>query len=182
MNSQLSLLDAGIPISEEELLYIQLKPAFLSTMKRYGLFEDSLTLKKKKNYYSVYICKDCLICRINLGNGAKYLSFHALLATDRHLLNKFEMYRTESDAKSGFIRVVLPDNCNITPELRQLIAAATVRAINTLPTDFDCCHRYNECSDRQFCVHPNPEICYRCRYCRTLASGRIFYGKNRNID
>lgn len=47
---------------------------------------------------------------------------------------------------------------------------------------FDCCGRYMQCSDAMRCIHPNPIDALGCTYKKHLQQGRIFYGKNRNID
>lgn len=47
---------------------------------------------------------------------------------------------------------------------------------------FGCCSRYEQCSDAKECVHPDFILSRACAYRRNLEEGRIFYGKNRNID
>ena len=47
---------------------------------------------------------------------------------------------------------------------------------------FGCCHRYLQCSDEKQCVHPNLDRAKNCMYFHNLRKGKIFYGKNRNID
>lgn len=47
---------------------------------------------------------------------------------------------------------------------------------------FGCCSRFNDCSDAKKCVHENKLYSKACMYRRHLDSGKIFYGKNRNID
>lgn len=47
---------------------------------------------------------------------------------------------------------------------------------------FSCCSRYLECSDAMHCVHENLLYATGCGYRKNLENGRIFYGKNRNID
>jgi hypothetical protein len=54
--------------------------------------------------------------------------------------------------------------------------------IEHLPKEWDCCSRYMECSDAKQCVHPDKSFALGCGYRKILASGRIFYGMNRNID
>jgi hypothetical protein len=47
---------------------------------------------------------------------------------------------------------------------------------------FGCCSSFDECSDQRECLHPK-EFCYLgCMYRQNLEAGRIFYGKNRNVD
>lgn len=58
----------------------------------------------------------------------------------------------------------------------------TGEAMNRYPKEWDCCSRYMECSDAKACVHPDKEFALGCGYRKILNSGRIFYGKNRNVD
>lgn len=46
---------------------------------------------------------------------------------------------------------------------------------------FGCCAKYVECSDALCCLE-NPEYSKFCFYRQNLESGKIFYGKNKNID
>ena len=55
--------------------------------------------------------------------------------------------------------------------------------INYQPAEmFGCCSRYLECSDNKKCTHPDKLYVKGCQYKLNLDAGRIFYGKNRNID
>lgn len=47
---------------------------------------------------------------------------------------------------------------------------------------FGCCHRFKECSDAKKCLHPNKLYATACMYRNHLDAGRIFYGKNKNVD
>lgn len=53
--------------------------------------------------------------------------------------------------------------------------------VNRYPKEWDCCSRYLECSDAKTCTHPNKAFALGCGYRKIMSSGRIFYGKNRNI-
>lgn len=46
---------------------------------------------------------------------------------------------------------------------------------------FDCCSRYESCSDAGHCIHPDIMFAKQCTYRQQLMDGRIFYGKNRNV-
>lgn len=46
---------------------------------------------------------------------------------------------------------------------------------------FGCCSSYNECSDTLHCIHPDLAYATACQYRKNLESGKIFYGKNKNI-
>ena len=49
-------------------------------------------------------------------------------------------------------------------------------------TRFACCSHFIECSDAKKCVHANKLYACACYYKANLDAGRIFYGKNKNID
>ncbi len=52
---------------------------------------------------------------------------------------------------------------------------------NNVNTEFDCCSRYEQCSDAKTCIHPDKQRALLCGYRKKLEKGIIFYGKNRNI-
>lgn len=49
-------------------------------------------------------------------------------------------------------------------------------------SSFGCCSQFMKCSDAKKCVHENKLYSKGCQYRKNLDAGRIFYGKNRNID
>lgn len=58
----------------------------------------------------------------------------------------------------------------------------SVKNYKSKASTFGCCSRFNECSDAKKCVHVNRLYSMACSYRKNLDAGRIFYGKNRNID
>lgn len=63
-----------------------------------------------------------------------------------------------------------------------LMERATLLAIELVPKEFDCCSRFEACSDAGVCIHPDPSFSLLCGYRKILKSGRIFCGKNRNVE
>jgi hypothetical protein len=49
-------------------------------------------------------------------------------------------------------------------------------------SSFGCCSVFNKCSDEKRCVHINKLYSKGCMYRRNLDDGKIFYGKNRNVN
>ena len=47
---------------------------------------------------------------------------------------------------------------------------------------FGCCNDFLRCSDNRSCIHKDDPFYRGCYYRKNLEAGRIFYGKNRNID
>lgn len=47
---------------------------------------------------------------------------------------------------------------------------------------FGCCDLFEKCSDAKKCIHNDRKYAKGCYYKKNLEAGKIFYGKNRNID
>ncbi len=57
-----------------------------------------------------------------------------------------------------------------------------LRTYTSKASSFACCSRFIECSDAKECVHENKLYACACYYKKNLEAGRIFYGKNQNIN
>lgn len=55
------------------------------------------------------------------------------------------------------------------------ISHALDHLIDSLPLQFDCCSRYQQCSDARKCISPDPSLAVGCRYRRNLKAGKVFY-------
>lgn len=51
---------------------------------------------------------------------------------------------------------------------------------NNATSEFDCCSRYEACSDAGRCINPDPSRGLLCSYRKKLENGIVFYGKNKN--
>lgn len=47
---------------------------------------------------------------------------------------------------------------------------------------FGCCNDHVRCSDARRCLHEDDKFYLGCIYRKNLEAGRIFYGKNRNVE
>lgn len=56
-----------------------------------------------------------------------------------------------------------------------------IKIIFSTTSMFGCCSKYEQCSDNRACIHENPFYSYGCTYRKNLDSGKIFYGKNKNV-
>ena len=63
------------------------------------------------------------------------------------------------------------------PQMQEALQAL----IDRIPREFSCCSRYQECSEQMACTNPNRELALRCAYRKNLHSGKVFYGRNRNV-
>jgi hypothetical protein len=83
-----------------------------------------------------------------------------------------------SKPSQGFVRLPAEGPEDI-QRYTDLLLQITEKTILSVKADFDCCARYEACSDAGHCVGLSPAT---CGYNRVLRSGKIYYGKNRNID
>ena len=63
----------------------------------------------------------------------------------------------------------------------RFLSSVMERVIDAIPKQFDCCSRYEECSNAKRCIHPNPELALACGYRKIMKKGIIYYGENKNI-
>lgn len=126
--------------------------------------------------YSSVKFRSSIICRLKLRGKKWYISIPKRL--QKVIPENLETTTTASE--KDFLRITfeqLTDSSAIS-----LMEEATLLAIELVPKEYDCCSRYEECSNAKVCIHPNPAFSLLCGYRKILGSGQIFYGENRNID
>ena len=92
------------------------------------------------------------------------------------------MPRNKSDFDTGIVRIRTIMN---SPWLVDYIKANTeycIKGYVSKADRFACCSSFEKCSDAMKCVHENKLYSKACMYRDNLDAGRIFYGKNRNVD
>lgn len=83
---------------------------------------------------------------------------------------------------ANFMNIYFPLNhCELYSYIKSVIIYR-VKNYTSSASLFGCCDKFIECSDAKKCVHENKLYSTACMYRMNLDSGRIFYGKNRNID
>ena len=89
----------------------------------------------------------------------------------------------ELNAPKGWTKVRIPLSLsdNLIDFMTECIEYS-IRNYQSKATRFGCCSHFEECSDAKKCVHPNKLYGCACYYKANLDQGKIFYGKNRNID
>lgn len=149
-------------------IYQNLQP----TLKKNHLDEAFLYLNKAAGYWSI-LFEGVVVARVHLKPLA--ISFK------KTVLRKYEKY--EADAKKGkdpFLKIRIANHLEVS-EYAWIAADALQMAIDSYPKEWDCCSRFEQCSDALKCVHPDKYEGIKCGYRKALASGRVFYGKNRNV-
>lgn len=137
---------------------------------------DFLKLEPLKDFSSVYFLKSgCLICNIRMRKKSWYFSIPASYAS--YLPADAKASVNASDPGTTRIVVRDPSDISLCQDALRAILRDKIKSFHT----FDCCGRYEACSDAGRCIHPNSEEALGCSYKRNLAKGRIFYGKNKNV-
>lgn len=114
--------------------------------------------------------------------GSGYLRFKIKY---RNWFEQHNINTTQINSMTDFFRIPLEEFPKIEqlkddPDFIQLIEDIFLDALTFEP--FGCCHKYVECSDAKKCLHDDLIYATACMYRKNLEQGRIFYGKNRNID
>ena len=98
-------------------------------------------------------------------------------------------FTTDSSGKSK-LRIQQDNNKSITltsdsPDLlhymEMLKNMKRVIFRNLITDTFACCNDFERCSNALKCLHPENRFYNGCMYRKNLESGKIFYGKNKNI-
>lgn len=165
----------------EQKAFSLIAPPLKALLEKDNLSSDALYFKQGKSvkaqYSSVYLFNDAnLFCRISFRGSHGYFSvssrFESLFSKE------LEYQRQASD--SNYIRIWMDSPDAIIKHL-DLLETLLGMLVDSYPTDFGCCSRYEMCSDVKKCIHPDPEMALRCSYRKNLKNGKIFYGKNKTI-
>lgn len=121
-----------------------------------------------------------LFARIQIKGITPYISFK-----DKYEIlfkaAEIPFYKIKSDA--GFLRIDLNIFYNYLYERETLSPIMKSIFMDLFSfTPFGCCDRFKRCSDERKCIHSDLIYATACQYRKNLVAGRIFYGKNRNID
>ena len=102
---------------------------------------------------------------------------HQYLPKDAEMLT-----RTKSDISADIVRIRIPKTSLDLVEYIKLNTIYCIKGYTSKAARFGCCSQFNKCSDAKKCVHVNKLYSKACIYRDHLEHGRIFYGKNRNVD
>jgi hypothetical protein len=93
--------------------------------------------------------------------------------------DSFEVHQNQT---TKFVTIKVTE---LTPALFDIIdETLTVSYANYCSSQdsFGCCSLYEKCSDVKRCIHENQFYAKKCSYRGNLEAGKIFYGKNKNIN
>lgn len=84
--------------------------------------------------------------------------------------------------ENGYIKIPFTPTNEGVQQFAEMLCKALDGTIDAVKCDYACCSRCEDCSDARCCVQPIPHIAANCGYRKILKTGKIFYGKNRNVD
>lgn len=88
--------------------------------------------------------------------------------------------KTDDPQKMEQLTIVTEEELN---QFKKLLMEKKRFLFRNLVTDtFACCNDFQKCSDAKECLHQRDCFYNGCYYRKNLEQGKIFYGKNRNID
>lgn len=165
-------------LTPEKIAYLRVEPFLRKTLDKYYVDEKQLAYTDtKSNYGSVTLGRArSVIFRLKMQGAKTYFSVSKKYV--RLLPNDTKIEKIPSD--QDYIRIPIssvPDIDQYIPSLQAILGAQ----IEAYPTDFGCCHRYEQCSDARKCVNPDKDMALVCYYHKNLRAGRIFYEKNKNV-
>lgn len=175
--SQMSFLEDKQP-NQEELNFIDsIFPTLKQILSDYGANPDNLvseqiqgkTVVKYKPKYSdgriiFYIC---------IRKKSNYIELHNSMLDIVPV--EIPVKKSISSEKKYF-RINI-DLENPKQKYSELLINATKATLDRWPKEWDCCSRFEKCSDAKACIHPDKEFALGCGYRKILNSGRNFFEK-----
>lgn len=167
------LLDQISELIEKDYL----KDCSLELLDNKGQY-DSVIIKPAPSPYRT-TCNTALFCRLKLNGKSQYMSFNVKYIELFKSLN-IDVYQIKSDP--AFIRVPLDILNGLDCKKEELSKIFNCIFLDSFSFGkFDCCGRYEQCSDLKKCVHDDPLYSTACTYRKQIENGTVFFGNNRNI-
>lgn len=174
MNSEQLQIDSFL--APEEKFFQDIRQDLAAVIDQNYAPLEYLSFDHRKAYYAISY-RDSVVVRYRLSRtrAASYIEFPVgiIKACDRAC--------REPKLNGGMARFKVLDESSIVRDFGELVCKSLDLVINQYPKSFDCCSRFEACSDAKKCVHPDRHFAADCGYRRILKDGRVFCGKNRNV-
>lgn len=179
MNEQLSF--AGFePAEHREILFLDSVFSDLKdTVRDHGADPDGLTRNPTKGVggYTAVFLNSFTAFRVHMRGKQHYISIPTIFSD----LVPEDAPVKQVSSETKYVRLLL-DDLHPADSYREFLGRIIAETINRYPKEWDCCSLYEQCSDAKSCVQPDKNLALCCGYRKILNSGKIYYGKNRNID
>lgn len=175
MMDQIDLFSTG---PSEEWVFEELKTVLSDTVLRNSLTPDRLHCEEGKQYSSVWYDSQ-MAFRICCRDGRHYFSVaDAYIENAKDDISKLV---TKTGNLKGFTNYEFRTDAEGIAVFCEFLSDVLDQVLDEIPKEFDCCSRYEECSNAKRCIHPNPDMAAGCGYRKIMKKGRIYYGQNRNV-
>lgn len=184
---------------KERYVFDLLRPALLQVLERNFLSENGLSFFKRKNQPTQYSSgstvkyafpyekrhfggdtqakkSDAVAFSITVLKTKAYF----LIPSDLHTMVPEEYQAPVYSSSGGYMKLDFDVTQEGALKYADYLCRVLDAQIDTLPKDFSCCSRVEECSNARKCVNPFPDLVIGCGYRRNLKRGIIFYGVNKN--
>ena len=184
MDGQISLEEyEAFSFSEEHAVIGHVHDVLSPFLVAENMDFSQFIFEEKENYSSVILSTPTgsmvnaysLLLRVRFRKKAKYFSVRTpLFNAAKSYLSEDSVATAKADGE--FTRLPLSQPQDIL-YYSDFIIECLKKILNSLCI-FDCCEKYEECSDNLRCVCPDRNLALGCRYKRNLRNGLVFYGKN----
>ena len=160
-------------------MYKLLLPHLSNVIVQNNVAQNRLVLKEGKAYSSVWYDTQ-MAFRICCRDNHHYFGVSNLYSTS--IPENLHSSVTKDGRADGFTNFEFSLTQEGVLKYSDYLATILDLSIDATSKEFDCCSRFEECSNAKRCTNPNVDIATGCGYRRIMKKGRIYYGKNRNID
>lgn len=154
----------------EAEIYQEIQATLEEIAKKNFLPDNGIKLIPGNSYSSVFAYGN-LVCRI-CWRKAKYIAIKGVPEQYPSVVT----FRHEQKHYGGnFVNILLGDRAEVV-QLTPLLEQAMQNALDLIPKEYDCCSRFEKCSAKGACIHPDPEFAKQCGYRKKLAHGIVYGG------
>lgn len=164
------------PREREKEVYEAIRPKLVRIINEHHVSENFLSFDKKKDYSSITY-RGSVVARIAF-KGTKATTY---IEVPEKTANLYDWDNAEFKRKDGMVYFYVASAAQAISSFGEMISTSLAVTIEQYPKAFDCCSRYEECSNQKHCIHPDRVFASDCGYRRILKGGKVFYGKNRNV-
>lgn len=169
--------DPSVAAAQERAIFELIYPELSDLLHGADIDSGVLPFQEIADRSSVYfLSPNCRFFQIRFRKKSRYILVPDIYAAN--IPDGCQVQTTKAD--EGFIRIIIGQEKDVLPlvPLLRMILTNLIRQYHT----FGCCSRYEKCSDVGKCIHPDPVFALGCAYRNNLDDGKVFYGKNRNIE
>lgn len=141
---------------------------------------EKITFNVNKNGSVSFMVFKNILLKITFQKTRMFIEIRKLDSINiEDLSKKFEEIKYKENEL--YIKIYINDINDINKISTELKGIYRYLYLNEPVDIFGCCSRYIECSDALKCINPDKKLAKGCQYMDNLKSGKIFYGRNKNI-